>query len=90
MFSAHDTVVHTQNETMVAGSAFAISYTSNLTEVTDENLVVFTVLEQFVSLHLFTFDSIDQIYAKAPPGSAWRPSKSLTYLHVLKEDASVP
>jgi len=42
--------VHTQNETMVAGSAFAISYTSDLSAVTDEDLVVFTVLEQFVFL----------------------------------------
>lgn len=29
---------------MAAGTAFAISYTSNLAEVTPENLVVFTVL----------------------------------------------
>jgi len=38
--------VHTQNETMAAGTAFAISYQSDITKVTDENLVVFTVKYQ--------------------------------------------
>ncbi|KAF9013078.1 hypothetical protein BDQ17DRAFT_1204170, partial [Cyathus striatus] len=36
--------IHTQNETMAAGTVFAISYTPNLSEVTAENLVVFSVL----------------------------------------------
>lgn len=36
--------IHTQNETMAAGTALAISYTSDLTKVTPENLVVFSVL----------------------------------------------
>ncbi|KAF9552647.1 hypothetical protein CPC08DRAFT_754632 [Agrocybe pediades] len=36
--------IHTQNETMAAGTAFAISYVSDLSEVTEDNLVVFTVL----------------------------------------------
>jgi len=36
--------IHTQNESMAAGSAFAISYQSDITKVTPENLVVFTVL----------------------------------------------
>ncbi|KAJ2917948.1 hypothetical protein MD484_g2430, partial [Candolleomyces efflorescens] len=36
--------IHTQNETMAAGTAFAISYTSDIKQVTPENLVVFTVL----------------------------------------------
>ncbi|KAF5348476.1 hypothetical protein D9756_009594 [Leucocoprinus leucothites] len=40
--------IHTQNESMAAGSAFAISYTSNLTEVTPTNLVVFSVLYKSV------------------------------------------
>ncbi|KAJ7592659.1 hypothetical protein C8J56DRAFT_929164 [Mycena floridula] len=35
--------MHTQNETMAAGTAFAISYTSDITKVTPENLVVFSV-----------------------------------------------
>ncbi|KAF8161583.1 hypothetical protein B0H34DRAFT_841179 [Crassisporium funariophilum] len=36
--------IHAQNESMAAGTAFAISYTSNMKEVTKENLAVFTVL----------------------------------------------
>ncbi|KAF5320701.1 hypothetical protein D9619_002173 [Psilocybe cf. subviscida] len=36
--------IHTQNETMAAGTIFAISYNSELSQVTEENLVVFTVL----------------------------------------------
>ncbi|CAK5270782.1 unnamed protein product [Mycena citricolor] len=39
-----DPNIHTQNQSMAAGSAFAISYTSNLQDVTPENLVVFTTL----------------------------------------------
>jgi hypothetical protein len=35
--------MHTQNKTMAAGTAFAISYTSDIKAVTPENLVVFTV-----------------------------------------------
>ncbi|KAF9013080.1 hypothetical protein BDQ17DRAFT_1342697 [Cyathus striatus] len=39
-----DPNIHTQNETMAAGTAFAISYTSSISDVTPENLVVFSVL----------------------------------------------
>jgi hypothetical protein len=39
-------IVHTQNETMAAGTVFAISYQSDITKVTEENLVVFTVKYQ--------------------------------------------
>ncbi|KAJ3524413.1 hypothetical protein NMY22_g11009 [Coprinellus aureogranulatus] len=42
--------VHTQNEAMAAGTAFAISYESDITKVTPENLVVFTVLYKYVQL----------------------------------------
>ncbi|KAJ7891382.1 hypothetical protein B0H14DRAFT_2335963 [Mycena olivaceomarginata] len=35
--------MHTQNETQAAGTAFAISYTSDIKQVTPANLVVFTV-----------------------------------------------
>lgn len=35
---------------MAAGTAFAISYTSDLSSVTPENLVVFTVLYQYVGV----------------------------------------
>ncbi|KAJ6530999.1 hypothetical protein DFH09DRAFT_1250319 [Mycena vulgaris] len=37
--------IHTQNESMAAGTAFAISYQSELSAVTPENLVVFTTLD---------------------------------------------
>ncbi|KAJ7242755.1 hypothetical protein B0H12DRAFT_843205 [Mycena haematopus] len=36
--------IHTQNQSMAAGTAFAISYHSDLSDVTPENLVVFTTL----------------------------------------------
>lgn len=36
--------LHAQNESMAAGTAWAISYTSDLSKVTPENLSVFTVL----------------------------------------------
>ncbi|KAJ7290046.1 hypothetical protein C8J57DRAFT_336214 [Mycena rebaudengoi] len=36
--------IHTQNESMAAGTAFAISYQSDISAVTPENLVVFTTL----------------------------------------------
>ncbi|KIM60439.1 hypothetical protein SCLCIDRAFT_1183812 [Scleroderma citrinum Foug A] len=35
--------IHTQNQSMASGTAFAISYTSSLSEVTLDNLVVFSV-----------------------------------------------
>jgi hypothetical protein len=41
-----DGAMHVQNETMATGTAFAISYESDISAVTIENLVVFTVLEQ--------------------------------------------
>ncbi|KJA20613.1 hypothetical protein HYPSUDRAFT_1090757 [Hypholoma sublateritium FD-334 SS-4] len=37
-------VVHAQNESMAAGTIFAISYTSDINQVTEDSLVVFTVL----------------------------------------------
>jgi hypothetical protein len=41
-----DGAMHTNNQSMAAGTAFAISYESDLAQVTMENLVVFSVLEQ--------------------------------------------
>ncbi|CAK5275406.1 unnamed protein product [Mycena citricolor] len=35
--------MHTQNQSMAAGTAFAISYTSDIKAVTEDNLAVFTV-----------------------------------------------
>ena len=42
----NDGAMHVQNQTMATGTAFAISYESDLSAVTMENLAVFTVLEQ--------------------------------------------
>ena len=41
-----DGAMHTHNESTAAGTAFAISYESDISQVTMENLAVFTVLEQ--------------------------------------------
>lgn len=41
-----DGALHATNQSNAAGTAFAISYQSDLSKVTLENLVVFTVLEQ--------------------------------------------
>jgi hypothetical protein len=41
-----DGALHVQNETSATGTAFAISYHSDIKDVTMENLVVFTVAEQ--------------------------------------------
>lgn len=43
-----DGAMHTNNQTMAAGTVFAISYNSDLSAVTMENLVVFTVLPKYV------------------------------------------
>lgn len=52
-----DGALHTNNQSMAAGTAFAISYQSKLEDVTLENLAVFTVLEQYVDLSsLVVFD----------------------------------
>lgn len=41
-----DGAMHTNNETTAAGTAFAISYQSDMADVTMENLAVFTTLDQ--------------------------------------------
>ena len=41
-----DGALHTSNQSYAAGTAFAISYQSDLSAVTLENLAVFSVLEQ--------------------------------------------
>ena len=41
--------MHVQNQSMAQGTAFAIAYKSNLTEIEMEDLVVFSVLEQYCS-----------------------------------------
>lgn len=41
-----DGAMHTNNQSMAGGTAFAISYNSDLTAVTIENLAVFSVLKE--------------------------------------------
>ncbi|THU95040.1 hypothetical protein K435DRAFT_667205 [Dendrothele bispora CBS 962.96] len=51
-----DPNLHAENETMASGSAFAISYESDITKVTPENLVVFTVAYNTPWKRVATFD----------------------------------
>lgn len=39
--------MHTQNQSMAAGTAVAISYNSNIDDVTIDNLAVFTVRQMY-------------------------------------------
>ncbi|KAF8191670.1 hypothetical protein K438DRAFT_900332 [Mycena galopus ATCC 62051] len=48
--------MHTQNQSQAAGTAFAISYNSDITQVTPENLVVFTVRYHTPWLRVTTYD----------------------------------
>lgn len=48
--------IHTQNQSMAAGTAFAISYNSDLSQVTPENLVVFSVRYNTPWKRLTTYD----------------------------------
>jgi len=48
--------IHTPNEANAAGTAFAISYQSDLTKVTQENLVVFSVLYNSPWRRIATYD----------------------------------
>ncbi|KAJ3765688.1 hypothetical protein FB446DRAFT_759897 [Lentinula raphanica] len=59
--------IHAQNESMAAGTAFAISYTSNMSEVTFENLVVFTVLYNTPWKRIATY-SVPNLPACPPEG----------------------
>jgi len=51
-----DPNIHTQNQSMAAGTAFAISYQSDLSKVTAENLVIFTVLYNTPWERIATYD----------------------------------
>ncbi|KAF9028369.1 hypothetical protein BDZ89DRAFT_951496 [Hymenopellis radicata] len=48
--------IHTQNESMAAGTIFAISYNSDLTKITEDNLVVFSVLPHTPWFRLATYE----------------------------------
>jgi hypothetical protein len=54
-----DGALHTYNESSAGGTAFAISYTSNLQEATMENLVVFTTRYHTPWKRLATYDVPD-------------------------------
>ncbi|KAJ7454823.1 hypothetical protein FB451DRAFT_1279496 [Mycena latifolia] len=64
--------IHTQNQSMAAGTAFAISYHSDLSDVTPENLVVFTTLYHTPWERLATY-AVPNLPACPPDGCicAW-------------------
>ncbi|KAL1745010.1 hypothetical protein HDZ31DRAFT_37401 [Schizophyllum fasciatum] len=61
-----DPNIHAQNESMAAGTAFAISYQSDLAKVTPDNLVVFSVLYNTPWRRLATYAVPD--LPACPPG----------------------
>jgi hypothetical protein len=68
-----DGALHTQNETMAAGTAFAISYNADLKDVTMENLAVFTVKKHTPWKRITTYEVPAKLPA-CPPGGchcAW-------------------
>ncbi|KAG5642766.1 hypothetical protein DXG03_002145 [Asterophora parasitica] len=65
--------MHTQNQSMAAGTAFAISYQSDIKKVTPDNLVVFSVRHHTPWLRLTKYDVPKDLPA-CPPGGcicAW-------------------
>ncbi|GLB35639.1 hypothetical protein LshimejAT787_0212040 [Lyophyllum shimeji] len=65
--------MHTQNESMAAGTAFAISYQSDIKQVTPENLVVFSV-RYHTPWKRVTSYSVPAALPACPPGGcicAW-------------------
>jgi hypothetical protein len=69
-----DFQLHTRNEDMAAGTAWAISYHSDISDVTMDNLVVFTTLAKFISpLSLSPHLSPPPTYILTPPLSTpWK------------------
>ncbi|KDR69809.1 hypothetical protein GALMADRAFT_145206 [Galerina marginata CBS 339.88] len=59
--------IHTRNESMASGTVFAISYVSDLKEVTESNLVVFSVLYNTPWQRLATY-SVPNLPACPEPG----------------------
>ncbi|KAG5640879.1 hypothetical protein DXG03_006756, partial [Asterophora parasitica] len=65
--------MHTQNQSMAAGTAFAISYQSDIKKVTPDNLVVFSIRHHTPWLRLTKYDVPKDLPA-CPPGGcicAW-------------------
>ena len=69
----NDGAMHVQNHSMAAGTALAISYQSNIQDVTLENLVVFSILENTPWKRIAIYDIPADLPA-CPPGGctcAW-------------------
>ncbi|KAI1467749.1 uncharacterized protein F4812DRAFT_459038 [Daldinia caldariorum] len=62
--------MHTHNESTAAGTAFAISYNSDLSKVTMENLVVFTLLEHTPWKRIATYQ-VPQDMPPCPEGGCY-------------------
>ncbi|KAI0063967.1 hypothetical protein BV25DRAFT_1801323 [Artomyces pyxidatus] len=65
--------MHAQNESMAAGTAFAISYNSDLKDVTPENLVVFSI-RYHTPFRMVTSYDVPAALPACPPGGchcAW-------------------
>ncbi|KIL68458.1 hypothetical protein M378DRAFT_184906 [Amanita muscaria Koide BX008] len=60
--------MHTQNQSMAAGTAFAISYQSDIAQVTPENLVVFSVRYHTPWKRVTTYDVPAALPACPPDG----------------------
>ncbi|KAM0448807.1 hypothetical protein ACHAPV_009443 [Trichoderma viride] len=65
-----DGAMHTQNQTMAAGSAWAISYNSDISQVNMENLVVFSVLEHTPWKRIATYQ-VPQDLPECPEGGCY-------------------
>ncbi|PFH53538.1 hypothetical protein AMATHDRAFT_137173 [Amanita thiersii Skay4041] len=70
--------IHTQNQSMAAGTAFGISYHSDIRQVTPENLAVFTVRYHTPWKRVTTYD-VPAALPACPPGGcicawAWVPN----------------
>ncbi|KAH8897803.1 hypothetical protein GQ53DRAFT_884649 [Thozetella sp. PMI_491] len=65
-----DGAMHTQNHSMAAGTAFAISYQSDIKDVTLENLVVFSVAP-ITPWYRETWYDVPQDLPACPPGGCY-------------------
>ncbi|KAG6811037.1 hypothetical protein H0H92_009268 [Tricholoma furcatifolium] len=81
-----DPNIHTQNETMASGTAFAISYQSDLSQVTPENLVVFSVRYHTPWKRVTTY-SVPAGLPACPPDGCICAFLFLTFLASLRSGA---
>jgi len=77
--------LHTQNETSAAGTAFAISYNSDISKVNLENLVVFTTLPQYAIFPVYFLQQTRSgritNCSSAPPFAGWQLTPSPKTCH---------